>query len=103
MRPWAGVSGPLRILVLGRGVSTLGDFAAPVALSFAVLALVPGPEAASRLALVLAAAAVPQLLFLAVGGAAADRGHRRLLAADGETGAGLAEAASAALLLTHTP
>src|SRR5438034_1216513 len=96
------VSGPRRILVLARTVSILGNFAAPVALSFAVLVLAPGPEAASRLALVLAAAAVPQLLFLAVGGVAADRGHRRLLAVGGETAAGLAEAASAALLLTHT-
>ncbi|HEX5302127.1 MAG TPA: MFS transporter [Streptosporangiaceae bacterium] len=96
------MSGPQRILVLARTVSILGNFAAPVALSFAVLALAPGPEAAPRLALVLAAAAVPQLLFLAVGGVAADRGHRRLLAVGGETGAGLAEAASAVLLLTHT-
>ena len=95
------MSGPQRILVLARTVSILGDFAAPVALSFAVLALAPGPEAASRLALVLVAAAVPQLLFLAVGGAAADRGHPRLLAVGGETAAGLAEAASAVLLLTH--
>jgi len=95
------VSGPQRVLVLARTVSILGNFATPVALSFAVLALAPGPEAASRLALVLVAAAVPQLLFLAVGGAAADRGHRRLLAVGGETGAGLAEAASAVLLLTH--
>jgi MFS family permease len=95
------VSGPQRILVLARTVSILGDFAAPVALSFAVLALASGPEAASRLALVLVAAAVPQLLFLVVGGAAADRGHRRLLAVGGETAAGLAEAASAVLLLTH--
>jgi hypothetical protein len=46
------LSGPQRILVLARSVSVLGDFAAPVALSFAVLALAPGPEAASRLALV---------------------------------------------------
>jgi MFS family permease len=96
------LSGPQRILVLARTVSILGNFAAPVALSFAVLALAPGSGAASRLALVLVAAAVPQLLFLVVGGAAADRGHRRLLAVGGETGAALAEAASAALLLTHT-
>jgi MFS family permease len=96
------VSGPQRIFVLARTVSILGNFAAPVALSFAVLALAPGSEAESRLALVLAVAAVPQLLFLAVGGATADRGHRRLLAVGGETAAGLAEAASAALLLTHT-
>jgi MFS family permease len=95
------VPGPQRILVLARTVSVLGDFAAPVALSFAVLALAPGSETASRLALVLAAAAIPQLLFLAVGGVAADRGHRRLLAVGGESAAGLAEAASAALLLTH--
>lgn len=96
------MSGPQRILVLARTVSILGDFAAPVALSFAVLALSPGPQAVPHLALVLAAAAVPQLLFLAAGGAAADRGHRRLLAVGGEAGAALAEAASAALLLTHT-
>ena len=96
------MSGPQRIFVFARTVSLLGNFAAPVALSFAVLALAPGPEAAPRLALVLASAAVPQLLFLAAGGLAADRGHRRLLAVGGETGAGLAEAASAALLLTHT-
>ena len=96
------MSGPQRILVLARTVSIMGDFAAPVALSFAVLALAPGSDAASRLALVLAAAALPQLLFLTVGGIAADRGHRRLLAVGGETAAALAEAASAALLLTHT-
>jgi MFS family permease len=96
------VSGPQRILVLARTVSMLGNFTAPVALSFAVLALTPGPAAAPRLAMVLAAAAMPQLLFLAVGGVAADRGRRRLLAAGSETGAGLAEAASAALLLSHT-
>jgi hypothetical protein len=41
------VSGPQRILVLARGVSMLGNFAAPLAL---------------------VATAVPQLLFLAVGG-----------------------------------
>jgi len=96
------VAGPQQILVLARSVSTLGNFAAPVALSFAVLALAPGSEAAPHLALVLVAAAVPQLLFLAVGGVWADRGHRRLLSVGGETAAGLAEAASAALLLTHT-
>ena len=96
------MSGPQRILVLARTVSILGNFAAPIALSFAVLAVAPGPDAAPRLALVLAAAAAPQLLFLIVGGVAADRGHRRLLAVGGETGAGLAEAASAVLLLTHT-
>ena len=96
------MSGPQRLLVLARTVSILGNFAAPIALSFAVLAVAPGPDAAPRLALVLAAAAVPQLLFLIVGGVAADRGHRRLLAVGGETGAGLAEAASAVLLLTHT-
>ena len=95
------MSGPQRILVLARTVSMLGNFAAPVALSFAVLALAPVSEAASRLALVLAAAALPQLLFLVVGGVGADRGHRRLLAVGGETTAGLAEAASAAFLLTH--
>jgi hypothetical protein len=53
------VRGPQRLLVLARSVSVLGDFAAPVALSFAVLALAPGPRAASRLALVLAATAGP--------------------------------------------
>jgi MFS family permease len=96
------VSGLQRILVLARTISILGNFAAPVALSFAVLALAPGSGAASRLALVLAASAAPQLFFLAAGGIAADRGHRRLLAVGGEAAAGLAEAASAALLLTHT-
>src|SRR5260370_37596698 len=52
--------------------------------------------------MVLVAAPVPRSLFVAVGGDAADRGHRRLLAVGGETAAGLAEAESAALLLTHT-
>lgn len=92
---------PQRILVLARTISILGDFAAPVALSFAVLAIAPGSEAPSRLALVLAASAVPQLIFLAVGGIGADRGHRRLLAVAGQAAAGLAEATSAVLLLTH--
>lgn len=96
------MSGPQRLFILARTVSVLGDFAAPVALSFAVLTLTPGAGAAGSLAVVLAATALPQLLFLAAGGVAADRGHQRKLAVGGETAAGLAEAATAAVLLTHT-
>jgi hypothetical protein len=74
------VSGPQRFLILARTVSILGDFAAPVALSFAVLALTPGRAAVTSVALVLSTAAAPQLLFLAAGGWERIAGRRLLLA-----------------------
>ncbi|WND33215.1 hypothetical protein RI578_02455 [Streptomyces sp. BB1-1-1] len=54
------------LLLSARVISVLGNGFAPVALAFAVLAL-PG-AGAGRLSLVLACQALPQLLFILIGG-----------------------------------
>ncbi|MEU5165468.1 MULTISPECIES: MFS transporter [Streptomyces] len=67
------------LLVSARIISVLGNGFARVALAFAVLAL-PGASP-GRLSLVLACQALPQLLFILVGGVIADRMSRvRLMA-----------------------
>jgi MFS family permease len=70
-----------RLLFIGQSVSILGDAMSGVALAFAVLEI---GGSASQLGLVLAAGAVPFLLFLLVGGVVADRLPRRgvMLTAD---------------------
>ncbi|CAL2066770.1 MFS transporter [Streptomyces murinus] len=86
-------------LLLGaRVVSVLGNGFARVALAFAVLAL-PGASP-GRLSLVLACQALPQLLFVLVGGVIADRMSRSALMALADVlGAG-AYGALAAMVLT---
>jgi MFS family permease len=70
-----------RLLFIGQSVSILGDAMSGVALAFAVLEI---GGSASQLGLVLAAGAVPFLVFLLVGGVVADRLPRRgvMLTAD---------------------
>lgn len=70
-----------RLLFIGQSVSILGDAMSGVALVFAVLEI---GGSASQLGLVLAAGAVPFLVFLLVGGVVADRLPRRgvMLTAD---------------------
>lgn len=63
------------LLFTGRTMNTFGIAFAPVALSFGILGL-PGGNA-SMLSIVLAAEAIPLVLFLLVGGALADRLPRR--------------------------
>jgi MFS family permease len=70
-----------RLLFIGQSVSILGDAMSGVALAFAVLEI---DGSASELGLVLAAGALPFLVFLLVGGVVADRLPRRgvMLTAD---------------------
>ena len=86
-----------RLLFVGRATTILGSAMAPVALAFAVLDITGSK---TDLGLVLAARAVPQLLFLLVGGIWADRlpRHRVMVASDLVSGA--SQAAVAVLLIT---
>ncbi|HEX7306744.1 MFS transporter [Lentzea sp.] len=88
---------PFRGFFLGRFVSLLGSSMAPVALAFAVLNT---SGRLSDLGVVLAAQMVPQLALLVVGGAVADRVSRRAVLVATNLGAGLAQGAIAAVLLT---
>lgn len=74
-----------RLRLTAHVVSSLGNTLVPVALSFAVLDLT---RSAADLGLVLGAGAAAQLLFLLVGGLAADRFSRRvvMVAADAVRG-----------------
>ncbi|WP_414166931.1 MFS transporter [Streptoverticillium reticulum] len=85
-----------------RTVSVLGNGFARVALSFAVLGL-PGATP-GELSLVLACQALPQLLFVLVGGVIADRVPRvRLLTAAELTGAAAYTGLAAMTLTGHAP
>jgi len=70
-----------RLLLLGQGVSILGDRMVAVALAFAVIEI---GGSASEVGLVLAAAAVPLVASVLIGGVVADRTSRRrvMIAAD---------------------
>jgi MFS family permease len=88
---------PFRLLFASRSVSVLGDSVAPIALAFAVLGI---GGSASDLGFVLAARAVPLVLFVLAGGVWADRLPRHLLmvAADGVRA--VTQGLTALLLLT---
>jgi MFS family permease len=101
VRP-TGRLGPLaerkfRLLFAGRTVSVLGNAIAPIALAFAVLDLTGSK---SDLGFVLAARAVPQVLFLLVGGIWADRLKRNQVMVASNLVSGASQAVLAALLLT---
>lgn len=66
-----------RLLFLGRTISALGDAVVPAALALAVLRATGSTGA---LAVVLAAAVVPRLLLLPLGGVVADRFDARRVA-----------------------
>jgi MFS family permease len=83
----------------GRLVSTIGSVMAPVALAFAVLDLT---GSASALGVVIAARTVPQVLFLLVGGAVADRFSRSLVMQLSHILSALTQGLVAVLLLTGT-
>lgn len=86
------------LIVCARVISVLGNGFARVALAFGVLAL-PG-AGAGRLSLVLACQALPQLVFILVGGVIADRMSRsRLMVLADVVGAG-AYAGLAGMVLT---
>lgn len=90
------------LLLSARVVSVLGNGFARVALAFAVLAL-PG-AGPGRLSLVVACQAVPQLVFILVGGVIADRMSRsRLMAVADVLGAGAYAGLAAMVLTGHAP
>ncbi len=100
----AGRLGPLaerqfRLLFAGRTVSFLGNAIAPIALAFAVLDLTGSK---SDLGFVLAARAIPQVLFILVGGIWADRLRRNQVMVASNILSGATQAMVAALLLTGT-
>ncbi len=90
------------LLASARTVSVLGNGFAAVALAFAVLAL-PGASP-GRLSLVLACQALPQLMFILLGGVIADRMSRARLMALAELMGAVAYTGLAALVLSgHAP
>ncbi|MEZ0070316.1 MFS family permease [Streptacidiphilus sp. MAP12-20] len=86
-----------RRFFLGQCASLLGDFLAGPALAFAVLGLTGSP---ARLGLVLAVRLVPTVLFMLLGGAIADRLPRQRVMRWADLARAVAQAASAALILT---
>jgi len=95
-------TGPLgvrafRIFLVGRSVSFVGSSLIPVALAFAILEELSSPAA---LGAVLAAQAVPQVLFLLAGGVFSDRYSRRAMLFQSTLVMGAAQAVSGVLLVT---
>ncbi|NRQ32604.1 MFS transporter [Nonomuraea sp. NN258] len=86
------------LLLSARTISVLGTAFAPVALAFGVLDL-PGATA-TTLSLVLAAASLPLVAFMLVGGVIADRLPRNRVMTAGEALNAVAYFALAAMLLT---
>ena len=85
-----------RLLFLGRTISFAGSAVAVVALAFAVLEITGSK---TDLGLVLAARAIPQLVFLLAGGIWADRLPRHLVMVASNLVSGLTQAVVAVLLL----
>jgi len=96
MRSGAWSSGQFRLLVIGQGVSSIGDGVAPVALSFAVLGL----GSVRDLGLVLAVRSLPMIAFVLLGGVLADRLPRKTMMLTSDLGRAAVQGASAVLLLS---
>jgi MFS family permease len=88
-----------RWLVMGRGVSLLGNAVAPIALAFAIIDLT---GSATDLGLVVGARSLANVLFLLVGGVVADRVPRKLVLIGSMTTAALSQLAVTALVLSGT-
>jgi len=88
-----------RRLFTARTVSTLGSAVAPVALAFAVLDL-PGATP-STLGIVLTAQALPEVLFMLLGGVVADRFPRNRVMVLSDLVAGAAQIALGFLFITQ--
>lgn len=86
----------LRRLFLARSISVLGDMMVPVALTFAVLRVT---GSASALGVVLAARALPAVVFMLYGGAVGDRYPRRLVMVSAQLVAAAAQVAIGVLVL----
>ena len=85
-----------RLLFLGRLVSFLGSAFAPVAIAFAVLRV----GSASDLGFVLAASALPTVLFVLVGGVVSDRMPRHFVLVASNVVSGAAQGLFAILIAT---
>ncbi len=88
---------PFRLLFASRSASVLGDNVAPIALAFAVLGI---GGSATDLGFVLAARAVPLVLFVLAGGVWADRLPRHLVMIATDGFRAVTQGVMAALLLT---
>lgn len=88
----------LRLLVIARFVSVLGSSLTPIALAFAVLDL-PG-AGIGGLGIVLTAQAVPQVLFMLMGGVIADRFPRARVIVGAEIVGGAAALGAGILLVS---
>jgi MFS family permease len=86
-----------RLLVIGQGVSSVGDGVAPIALSFAVLELTGSIR---DLGIVLAARSLPLIVFVLAGGVLADRLPRKAVMMASDLVRAGAQAACAVLLLS---
>ena len=91
-------SSAFRWFFIGRSVSVVGSFMSPVALSFGVLEIT---GSGAWLSAVLAAAVIPMLATMLIGGGIADRYRRDSVLRLTSLGAGIAQAGVAAVLLAH--
>ncbi len=80
-------------------ISSLGDAVVPVALSFAVLGLT---GSATDLGIVMAAQTVSLMVFVLLGGVWADRLPRQYVVLAADLARGMAQGATAALLVNHS-
>jgi MFS family permease len=97
MRGGAWGQRSFRLFFFGQGISSVGDRIVSVALAFAVLDLTGSVK---DLGVVLAAQAVPLVLFLLIGGVWADRLPRRAVMLASDLVRSAAQGASALLLVT---
>jgi hypothetical protein len=88
-----------RLLFAARGVSAIGNGLAPIALAFAVLDLT---GSTTSLGIIVACRQVPQIVFLLLGGAAADRVARRTVMVGANVASAASQATAAALILSGT-
>ncbi|MFF5290788.1 MFS transporter [Paractinoplanes globisporus] len=87
-----------RWFFIGRSVSLAGSFMSPVALAFGVL---ESTGSGAWLSAVLAAAVIPMVATMLIGGGIADRYRRDSVLRLTSLGAGIAQAGVAVVLLTH--
>lgn len=89
----------VRLVVLGQGVSALGDRMVPIALAFAVLGLTDSP---SDLGYVLGGQTIATLALVLFGGVFGDRLSRRTVMVTCDVSRAAVQMATAVLLLTET-
>jgi MFS family permease len=89
-----------RWFFVGRSISLAGSFMSPVALAFGVLELT---GSAAWLSAVTAAAVIPMVATMLLGGGIADRYRRDQVLRLTSLGAGFTQAGVAVLLLSHQP